>query len=478
MSGKTLVFIPTYNERENAEKICIELLGMKLGVDLLFLDDASPDGTGKRLDELAAREPRLKVIHRASKLGVGSAHRDGIHWAYENGYSTLITMDCDFTHPPHYIPAFLSAAADGDVVVGSRYMRPDSLEEWSLFRWLLTRLGHVLTRHFLDMPYDATGAFRLYRLDRVPQRLFAFVESTGYSFFFESLYVLHRNGLSITEVPITLPARTYGTSKMRTSDILNSVSHLVRLYASQRWSPERPREPDGNLSGLKAAANASSPEWDRYWADRQETSGAIFGMVASLYRIFIIKRALNIFVRESFCSGSELLHAGCGSGQVDIDVTKTMKVTALDISLSALGLHDRANAGRAKLVHGDLFAVPLPDQSFDGIYNLGVMEHFSVEDIHKILVEFRRLLRPGGKVLSFWPPSFGISVITLDSIHFVLNRIFKMNMKLHPDEITRVRSPQQIRDILEKAGFEMTRFYFGPRDFFTHSVIVGVKKYP
>ncbi len=227
---KTLLFIPTYNEHENVRRIYDLILALKLDLDLLFLDDNSPDGTGQLLDEMATHDPRLHVIHRAGKLGVGSAHQRAIQWAYDQGYPLVVSMDCDLTHPPEHIPEFLQGAAEYDVVVGSRFLRDKSLAEWNLLRKFLTHLGHFLTRYVLRVPYDATGAFRAYRLDRIHRGVFRLVESPGYSFLFESLYVLCLSGVRVKEVPIELPIRTHGQSKMRMTDVIASLHRLVTLY--------------------------------------------------------------------------------------------------------------------------------------------------------------------------------------------------------------------------------------------------------
>lgn len=473
--AKTLVFIPTYNERENAEKICEELLSLPIDADLLFLDDNSPDGTGRRLDELARSRPRLKVIHRPGKLGVGGAHVDGIRYAYDHGYQTLVTMDCDFTHPPKYVPDFIAAAGTAAVVVGSRYRRSDSLDEWNLYRWCLTRLGHFLTKTLLAMPFDATGAFRLYRLDRVPRGLFSLVQSTGYSFFFESLYILHRNGLPIVEVPITLPARTYGESKMAAPDVFNSVGRLVYLYLSQRWDPDRFLVPEGALSEPAAASTEAAPEWDEYWRRRSRAGGAVYDLIATFYRKTFIKPNLERFLSRNFAPGARLLHAGCGSGQVDGDVTKRYKVVALDISLPALRLYQAETRGRAELAHGSVFSLPLPDGSVDGVYNLGVMEHFEEPDIRKILLEFKRALKPGGKAVLFWPPEFGLSVNVFKALSFVFNSVLKKNVKFHPDEVCRLRGRAHAERLVSSAGLRLADYAFGPRDLFIQAVVVAEK---
>ena len=238
-----LLMVPTYNERDNVVTLCERLADLRVPLDILFIDDNSPDGTGAVLDELATRSGAMTILHRPGKLGVGTAHQTGIAWAYRHGYRVLITMDADFSHDPAYVPAFLAAAGDADVVVGSRHLQSNSLREWNLLRKTLTKVGYLLTRLLLGMPYDATGAFRLYRLDRIQPALFELVESQGYSFFFESLYQLHRHGYRIREIPIILPARTYGQSKMRLTDALHSTRRLMEIMARRRDARARGLHP-------------------------------------------------------------------------------------------------------------------------------------------------------------------------------------------------------------------------------------------
>lgn len=252
--SKTLLFIPTYNERENVERIYSLIKALNLDLDLLFMDDNSPDGTGEILDRLAMADPRLRVRHRTGKLGIGSAHKQAIAWAAEQKYPVLITMDCDLTHSPEHIPAFIRHGETADVVLGSRFISAESLADWNLFRKFLTHLGHFLTRHVLRVPYDATGAFRLYRLDRIRPELFALVESDSYAFFFESLYVLCHAGARIHEVPIALPKRTYGHSKMALKDVVSSVKRLVTLFGRSFRYKARIREITGNAPPATAHA--------------------------------------------------------------------------------------------------------------------------------------------------------------------------------------------------------------------------------
>ena len=150
----TLVMIPTYNEAENVETIVAGIAATGLDLDILFVDDNSPDGTGRILERLAADYPYLNILHRSRKEGIGSAHKAGIRWAYEHGYTTLVTMDSDMTHSPSNIGRLLELVHEGDVVVGSRFLSRNSLKGWAWNRKLLTHLGHVLTRFSLKQTHD------------------------------------------------------------------------------------------------------------------------------------------------------------------------------------------------------------------------------------------------------------------------------------------------------------------------------------
>jgi len=226
---KTLIFTPTYNERENIMPMFLAIKGLGLKADILFLDDNSPDGTGEVMEQIKSQNPGVFVIHRTGKLGIGSAHKEGIRWAYEKGYDRLLTMDADFTHSPEYIPAILNLLKDNDVSIGSRYLMKDSLKNWNLLRKTLTWTAHVLTTHLLKLRYDSTGAFRGYNLKTLPHAVFLKVESNSYSFFFESLHLLNFNGFKIVEFPVSLPTRAAGSSKMTVVDALKSVYFLLNM---------------------------------------------------------------------------------------------------------------------------------------------------------------------------------------------------------------------------------------------------------
>jgi SAM-dependent methyltransferase len=224
---------------------------------------------------------------------------------------------------------------------------------------------------------------------------------------------------------------------------------------------------------LENTSIGKAAEWDSYWTRNKNLLGSLYDLIAGFYRRFIIKRALNFFLKKHFPPGSAVLHAGCGSGQVDVDLADYLKITAMDISRQATGLYKRLNQPGCRLVRGDIFHMPFAAASFDGIYNLGVMEHFTETEIQRILSEFGHALRPHGKVVLFWPPEFGISVCFLKGVHFILNTILKLDIKLHPDEITRVRSKAHVKSLIEQAGLKFIDYDFGVKDVFTHAVIVA-----
>ena len=213
-------------------------------------------------------------------------------------------------------------------------------------------------------------------------------------------------------------------------------------------------------------------EWDTYWSEKSGTSGVLFDKIANFYRRRIIPRVLNFFLDRNYSDNSLLLHAGCGSGRVDHDIGRRFRLVSLDIAMPAL----KINTSSRMLVQGDILHLPIKANSFDGIYNLGVMEHFREDEIIKILEEFDKVLKPQAKVTLFWPPIFGLSEIFLKVVHFVLNNILRRNIKLHPDEITIVKSYSHIRSLCEKANFKIVDYYFGPRDLFTYTVVTLQKK--
>lgn len=469
-TAELLIVIPTYNEAGNIKSLIERIQRLDLSCDIMIIDDGSPDGTGEIAERLAKVYGNMRIRHRDGKSGIGSAHFEGIKYAYEKSYRFLLTMDADFSHTPEDIPRFLEKIKEADIVIGTRFQREESLKEWNYYRKFLTYLGYFLTRNLLGIPYDASGAMRLYRLCRIRQDIFSLVEARDYAFFFESLTILNLNGLRIAEIPIDLPSRVYGSSKMELRQITRSVTHLIKLSLRIRLKKR------GLCLGPAGPCNhKTKDEWDAYWLNKKDLKGIVYDFFAQIYRKLIFRKSLNYFVDKNFERGLNLMHAGCGSGQVDADISRKVCITALDTSKNALDIYRRNNNGAPKLIQGSIFSIPCKDGSFDGIYNLGVMEHFTQEEIRAILKEFNRILKRNGRILLFWPHRFGLTVIILKLIHKALAMFCKDKIKLHPDEITFVRSRRQIDGMLKNADFLRRDYYFGIRDFFTFAVIVGIK---
>ena len=218
-------------------------------------------------------------------------------------------------------------------------------------------------------------------------------------------------------------------------------------------------------------------EWDTYWAGRGHVrpERKLFDVGAQFYRRYLIEPLLTGVIGREFARGSNLLHAGCGGGEVDKKIVSDYRVTALDISPNALELYRTRNAG-VETVIGNIFDLSALRGKFDGIYNLGVMEHFSPQEIVDILRQFYQVLEPNGKLVLLWPPVYGVSVLGLHSIHFVLNSILRRDIQLHPPEPTKVCSRKQVAGYFDTAGFRLKSMEFGPRDAFTYVVLVADKK--
>lgn len=225
-----MIMIPTYNEVGNIPSLIERLLKLNLGADIVFVDDNSPDGTGKLLDEYAKKYENIKALHRVYKAGIGTAHQYGIEWAYQHNYTHLITMDGDFTHSPEDIPKLLQHSGDYDIVIGGRHAeRERTLKGWTLWRKFLTFTGHQFTSKLLNIPHDATTAFRIYRIDIIPITTFQLVKSKSYSFFFESLCILNENKFTMYDVPVVFPPRATGSSKLQFKDMVQCLLVVLSL---------------------------------------------------------------------------------------------------------------------------------------------------------------------------------------------------------------------------------------------------------
>jgi dolichol-phosphate mannosyltransferase len=226
-----LVIIPTYNERDNIGQLIDRLLALPLGLEILVVDDGSPDGTGDLVASRAAGEPRVHLMRRAGKLGLGSAYRDGFRYALERGAEYVFEMDADFSHDPDRIAAFLEAARNADLVLGSRYLDGRvTVINWPLGRLILSYAANVYTRIVTGLPvYDATGGFKCFRRRALEAVRLDRVRSDGYAFQIEMSYKLWRKGFRIIEIPIVFTDRVAGVSKMNGRIVWEAASLVWRL---------------------------------------------------------------------------------------------------------------------------------------------------------------------------------------------------------------------------------------------------------
>lgn len=211
-----LVVIPTYNERDNIERIVAEVLSLPHDLHVLVVDDNSPDGTGKLIEDWSKKEPRVHVLHRPGKMGLGGAYIAGFKWALAGTDAACVfEMDADFSHDPHAIPEFLDLIRDADLVVGSRYVKGVTVINWPLSRLFLSVAANVYTRLITGMPlHDATGGFKCYRRAVLEALPLDRIRSDGYSFQIEINFHVWKRGFRIVEMPIIFTDRLVGQSKM------------------------------------------------------------------------------------------------------------------------------------------------------------------------------------------------------------------------------------------------------------------------
>jgi dolichol-phosphate mannosyltransferase len=231
----TLIALATFNEIDNLPSLVDAILRIIPDADILIFDDNSPDGTGIWCDERAASEPRLRCIHRASKLGLGSATIEAMRVAIRDEYQVVITMDADWSHHPAHIPELLAENARADVAIGSRYCPGGAIEGWPLRRRVLSRLMNTLSRALLHLTVqDSSGAFRAYRVATLREIDLDAVKSSGYAYLEEILCHLRQTGARFAEVPITFRDRRGGRSKSGLHVAKDKLSTIFRLASERR----------------------------------------------------------------------------------------------------------------------------------------------------------------------------------------------------------------------------------------------------
>ncbi len=235
---KALIVMPTYNERENITPIVEEILRAAPQVDILIVDDHSPDGTGEVADALHERIPNVSVLHRAGKLGLGTAYLAGFRYALEHGYDLVFEMDADFSHDPRYLPEFLAEAELADLVIGSRYVRGGGTPNWSPLRRFISGGGNIFARVVLGLPIkDATAGYRCYRREVLAALDLDNITSQGYAFQVEMAYQTLRHGFRVHEVPIIFVDRRVGKSKMSRKIFIEGFLYVLRARFGRARKP-------------------------------------------------------------------------------------------------------------------------------------------------------------------------------------------------------------------------------------------------
>ncbi len=234
---KATVIVPTYNERENIVLLVPELLALPIGLHVLVVDDNSPDSTGMIADDFAAREQRVSVIHRAGKLGLGTAYIAGFKKALAGGSDLILTMDADFSHNPRYIPAMIECSQKADLVIGSRYVRGGGAVDSPGARRMLSYGANAFAKVLLGLKaMDCTAGFRCYRRAVLESIDLDSIFSDGYSFLIEMLYKVQRRGWTVAESPIQFMDRRLGNSKISQTEITRALYTVLRLSTSRARS--------------------------------------------------------------------------------------------------------------------------------------------------------------------------------------------------------------------------------------------------
>lgn len=226
---RTLVVLPTFNERDNLVPLVDAVQQYLPQASVLIVDDNSPDGTGDIADMLATDRLGISVLHRAGKLGLGTAYVEAFHWALEREFEVVLQMDVDFSHGPHYLPRLVEGLREADLVIGSRYIPGGGTENWSPIRQFISQGGNWVARVGLGIQTrDATGGYRAFRRSTLERLRFKDLGLRGYGFQIEVVYQVERLGLQIHEIPITFVERAAGNSKMSKDIVLEAVLHIFR----------------------------------------------------------------------------------------------------------------------------------------------------------------------------------------------------------------------------------------------------------
>lgn len=238
---RVIIAIPTYNERDNIVNLVLDIQRAARGVDILIIDDNSPDGTGQIADQLASHDRSIHVMHRPGKMGLGTAYVAGFRYAIEQGYDFVFEMDADFSHNPTYLPQFLAMAQQSDLVIGSRYIKGGGTPNWAPLRKFISGGGNVFARAVLGIPvHDCTGGYRCYRTAALRTLNLGAIRAQGYAFQVEMAYNFWKSGFRIRETPIIFEDRRVGSSKMSRKIFIEAFLWVVRTRFTGDRAVRRP----------------------------------------------------------------------------------------------------------------------------------------------------------------------------------------------------------------------------------------------
>ena len=260
---KTLIIIPTYNEYDNLPPLLQEIFSFAPATDVLIVDDNSPDGTGKLADQLHVENPQVNVLHRAGKLGLGTAYIAGFKYAVEHGYDAAFEMDADFSHDPRYLPDFLKKIENADLVIGSRYIEGGDTPNWSLLRRFISGGGNIFARFMLGIPvHDCTAGYRCYRREVLESIELDTIEAQGYAFQVELAYRVYKHGFKIVETPIIFMDRRVGKSKMSRTIFLEGLTWVIRTRFGRSWGKGKsiPSSPNAAFVSESDSSNSELVE--------------------------------------------------------------------------------------------------------------------------------------------------------------------------------------------------------------------------
>lgn len=248
---RAVIIMPTYNERENLAEIVPAIFAAAPWANILIVDDNSPDDTGHLADEMAARDARVRVLHRAGKMGLGTAYIQGFQLAIKHGFDRIFEMDADFSHDPQYLPAFLRASENAELVIGSRYIPGGSTPNWSALRRFISGGGNTFARAMLRIRvHDCTSGFRCYHREALQAIDLAAIRSQGYAFQVELVYQVLRQRMRVTEIPITFVDRRVGQSKMSRRIFAEAFQFVLR---TRRRTGRAPRPTKGQITVASAS---------------------------------------------------------------------------------------------------------------------------------------------------------------------------------------------------------------------------------